>query len=185
MTTLTVSTFEGLLPGTWTIDPSHSEVGFTVRHLMSKVRGRFHSFEGALEIAENPLESTATATVDLSSVDTGHADRDNHLRSGDFFSVETSPTMRFVTTAIREQDGEIIATGDLTIRDITRPVELQVEYLGVGTDPWGGSRVGLEATTTISRKDWGITFNIPVQGDKVMIGDAISIALSVQAVRQA
>lgn len=185
MTTLTVSTFEGLLPGTWAIDPSHSEVGFTVRHLMSKVRGRFHSFEGVLQVAENPLESTATATIDLSSVDTGNADRDNHLRSGDFFSVESSPTMRFVTTGIREQDGEIVATGDLTIKDVTRPVDLQVEYLGVGTDPWGGSRVGLEATTTISRKEWGITFNIPVQGDKLMIGDAVSIMLSVQAVRQA
>ena len=184
-TTLTVSAFEGLLPGTWVIDPAHSEVGFTVRHLMSKVRGRFHSFEGALQIADNPLESSATATIDLSTVDTGSADRDNHLRSGDFFSVETSPSMRFTTTSLHEQDGRLVAAGDLTIKDVTRPVELQVEYLGVGTDPWGGSRVGLEATTTISRKEWGITFNIPVQGDKVMIGDTVTVALSVQAVLQA
>ena len=185
MTTTVVSQFEGLKAGTWTIDASHSEVGFTVRHLMSKVRGQFRTFEGTLQIAENPLESAVSATIDLSSVDTRNEDRDNHLRSGDFFSVETSPTMTFQSTEIIDLDGELVARGSLTIKDVTKPVELKVEYLGVGTDPWGGSRVGFEGTTTLSRKEWGIDFNIPLEGDKLMIGDKINVVIAVEAVLQA
>lgn len=180
--TTTTAQFEGLTTGTWDIDVSHSEVGFTVRHLMSKVRGQFRDFEGALVIGDNPLESAVSATIQLSSVDTRNDDRDNHLRSSDFFSVESHPTMTFQSTSIREEDGSLIATGDLTIKDVTKPVDLKLEYLGAGSDPWGNSRIGFEATTTISRKEWGVTFNVPLEGDKVMIGDNVAIGIAVEAV---
>jgi polyisoprenoid-binding protein YceI len=177
--------FEGLIPGTYQIDPSHSEVGFTVRHLVGKVRGQFRTFEGTLEIAEQPLESKATATVDLSSVDTRNNDRDNHLRSGDFFSVETHPTMSFVSTGIFDKGEKIVVTGDLTIKDVTKSLDLEVEYQGTGPDPWGGTRVAFEATASISRKEWGVDFNLPAAGELVVIGDKISIVLAVEAVLQA
>ncbi len=167
-----------VVPGTWTIDPSHSEVGFTVRHLMSKVRGQFTSFEGTLTSGDS-LESTrATATIDLNSIDTRDGQRDGHLRSADFFDVENSGQMTFTTTSF---DGTT-ATGDLTIKGVTRPVELDVEFLGAGQDPWGGRRVGFEATAEISRKDFGIDFNVPLDGGKVLIGDKVSIHLAVEAV---
>jgi polyisoprenoid-binding protein YceI len=177
--------FEGLVPGTYQIDPSHSEVGFTVRHLVGKVRGQFRTFEGTLEIAEQPLESKATATVDLSSVDTRNNDRDNHLRSGDFFSVETHPAMTFVSTGIFDKGDKVVVTGDLTIKDVTKSLDLELDYQGTGPDPWGGTRVGFEATATISRKDWGVDFNLPAAGELMVIGDKVNIVLAVEAVLQA
>lgn len=184
-TTLSDITFPGLVSGTWVIDPAHSEVGFTVRHLMSKVRGQFRDFEGSLTIADNPLESSAYASIELSSVDTRNIDRDNHLRSADFFSVETAPKMTFQTTEIRQDGDRLVATGALTIKDVTKPVDLDLQFLGVEKDAYGNTRVGFEAITQISRKDWGITFNIPLEGDKVMIGDKVDIFLAIQAVHQA
>ncbi|TNC33388.1 YceI family protein [Mumia zhuanghuii] len=169
--------------GTWNFDPTHTEIGFTVRHIMSKVRGKFEKFEGSITTKPEISESTATATIDLSSINTGTPDRDAHLRSADFFSVESHPTMTFTSTGVLEKsDTEFVVTGDLTIKDVTRPVELSVEFLGEGKDPWGGTRVGVEATTTISRKAFGIDFNIPLEGDKVMIGDKISILITGEAV---
>jgi len=181
----TVSQLEGLVPGTWTIDPSHSDVSFTVRHLMSKVRGQFDTFHGDITIGQDPQDSVARATIDLSSVDTHNGDRDNHLRSSDFFSVEEHSSMTFTSTAVRFDGEDIVATGGLTIRGITKPVELAVEFLGVAEDPYGNLRAGFEATTSISRKEWGISFNIPVQGDKLMIGDTVNIAITVEAIHQA
>ncbi len=167
-----------VIAGTWKIDASHSEVGFTVRHLMSKVRGQFTSFEGTLTTGDS-LESTrATATVDLNSIDTRDAQRDGHLRSADFFDVETHGQMTFTTTSF---DGTV-ATGELTLKGVTKPIELDVEFLGLGQDPWGGQRLGFEASTTINRKDWGVDFNIPLDGGKVLIGDKVSIHLAVEAV---
>jgi len=183
--TSTLEQFEGLKAGTWTIDASHSEVGFTVRHLMSKVRGQFRTFEGTLTVADNPLESSVTATIDLSSVDTRNEQRDDHLRSNDFFSVEDSSTMTFESTEILDRDGELVARGNLTINDVTKPIDLTLDYLGVGTDPWGGSRVGFEGSTSLSRKEWGIDFNIPLEGDKLMIGDKVNVVIAVEAVHQA
>jgi polyisoprenoid-binding protein YceI len=183
--TSTLEQFEGLKAGTWTIDASHSEVGFTVRHLMSKVRGQFRTFEGTLTVADNPLESSVTATIDLSSVDTRNEQRDDHLRSNDFFSVENSSTMTFESTEIVDRDGELVARGNLTIKDVTKPIDLTLDYLGVGTDPWGGSRVGFEGSTSLSRKEWGIDFNIPLEGDKLMIGDKVNVVIAVEAVHQA
>jgi len=183
--TSTLEQFEGLKAGTWTIDASHSEVGFTVRHLMSKVRGQFRTFEGTLTVADNPLESSVTATIDLSSVDTRNEQRDDHLRSNDFFSVENSSTMTFESTEIVDRDGELVARGNLTIKDVSKPIDLTLDYLGVGTDPWGGSRVGFEGSTSLSRKEWGIDFNIPLEGDKLMIGDKVNVVIAVEAVHQA
>ena len=183
--TSTLEQFEGLKAGTWTIDASHSEVGFTVRHLMSKVRGQFRTFEGTLTVADNPLESSVTATIDLSSVDTRNEQRDDHLRSNDFFSVENSSTMTFESTEIVDRDGELVARGNLTIKEVSKPIDLTLDYLGVGTDPWGGSRVGFEGSTSLSRKEWGIDFNIPLEGDKLMIGDKVNVVIAVEAVHQA
>ena len=179
---MTITTDTGfstdLVAGTWAIDPSHSEVGFTVRHLMSKVRGQFTSFEGALTSGDS-LESTrATATVDLNSIDTRDEQRDGHLRSADFFDVENSGPMTFKAT---EFDGTT-ATGELTIKGVTRTVELDVEFLGLGLDPWGNQRLGFEASTVINRQDFGVTFNIPLDGGKVMVGDKVNIHLAVEAV---
>ncbi|WP_370615094.1 YceI family protein [Mumia sp. Pv 4-285] len=169
--------------GTWNFDPTHTEIGFTVRHIMSKVRGKFEKFEGSITTAPEITESTTTATIDLTSINTGTPDRDAHLRSADFFSVETHPTMTFTSTGVvAKSDTDFVVTGDLTIKDITRPVELSVEFLGEGKDPWGGTRVGVEATTTISRKEFGIDFNIPLEGDKVMIGDKITVNITGEAV---
>jgi polyisoprenoid-binding protein YceI len=175
---------EGLVPGTWQIDPSHTSIGFTVRHLISKVRGTFEEFEGEVVIADNPLESTAHATVQLNSIYTGTAQRDDDLRSRNFFEVDRYPEMSFETTGIRIDGDDYVATGDLTIKGVTRPVELNVEFLGVGPDPWGGTRAGFEATAKLSRKDFGVDFNIPLEGDKYMIGDQVSIHLQVEAVLQ-
>ncbi len=182
---MSTTQFEGLVPGTYAIDPSHSEVGFTVRHLMSKVRGQFKDFEGTVTIADDPLESSVEARIELSSVDTRSTDRDKHLRSADFFSVEETPKMTFTSHGVRQVGDKLVATGDLTIKDVTKPVELNLDYLGAGRDPWGGSRVGFEGTTTISRKEWGVNFNIPLDGDKVMIGDKINVVIAVEAVLQA
>ncbi|MBA2550541.1 MAG: polyisoprenoid-binding protein [Nocardioidaceae bacterium] len=179
-----MSQLDGPTAGTWVIDPTHTEIGFSVRHLMSKVRGKFEQFEGQLVIAENPLESRATATVQLSSITTSNPQRDDHLCSSDFFDVEANPVMMFETTGVAVNGDRITATGELTIKGVTKPIELEVDYLGTGGDPWGGTRVGLEAATTISRREYGIDFNIPLEGDKVMIGDKITVTLNVEAVLQ-
>ncbi len=172
------ATTTDIAPGTWKIDPSHSEVGFTVRHLMSKVRGQFEKFEGSLITGSALEETLATATIDLNSVNTRDEQRDGHLRSSDFFDVENSGPMTFTTTSF---DGST-AVGDLTIKGVTRQVELDVEFLGTGVDPWGGQRLGFEASTVISRKDFGVDFNIPLDGGKVLVGDKVTIHLAVQAV---
>lgn len=180
------TTTNAVTAGTWQLDPTHTEIGFTVRHLMSKVRGKFETFEGSIVTAENVADSSATVTVDLSSINTGTADRDAHLRSADFFNAETHPSMTFVLTGVEQKsDDEFVATGDLTIKDVTKSITLDVDYLGQGGDPWGGTRVGFEASGVISRKDWGIDFNIPVAGEKMMIGDKITLAITGEGVLQA
>lgn len=173
--------------GTWTLDPTHTEIGFQVRHLMSRVRGKFESFEGTLVTSDDLTASKVEVSVDLSSINTGTADRDAHLRSADFFEVETHPSMTFSSTSVKQvSDEEFVVTGDLTIKGVTRPVELEVEFLGEGGDPWGGTRVGVEAKGQISRKEFGIDFNIPVAGaDKAMIGDTIKLLINAEAVLQA
>lgn len=177
----TVQSTLGIQAGTWTIDPSHSEIGFTARHLMSKVRGLFESFEGQIVTGERP---SATATIDLNSINTRDENRDAHLRSGDFFDVEKSGPMTFTSTKVEEGGKGLRVTGDLTLRGVTKPVTLDVEFLGTDSDPWGGTRAGFEGTTTISRKEWGVDFNVPMDGGRLLVGDKIDITVAVQAVLQ-
>lgn len=173
--------------GIWHLDPTHTEIGFQVRHLMSKVRGKFESFEGTIVTADDVTASSLNVSVDLTSINTGTADRDQHLRSADFFEVEKYPAMTFQSTGIKQvSDEEFVVTGDLTIKGVTKPVELEVEFLGEGGDPWGGTRAGVEAKGQISRKEFGIDFNIPVAGaDKAMIGDTIKLQIVAEAVLEA
>lgn len=177
----------GFAPGTWTIDPAHSEITFTVRHLMTKVRGSFEEFEGALEVADDPSASRATVTIQMSSIDTRNGQRDDHLRSSDFFGIEQHPTMTFVSTGLqRTGEASFVLSGDLTIKGVTKQVDLEAEYLGVADDPLGTTaRAGFEASTTINRKEFGVDTNVPLGGDKMLIGDEVAILLSVQAVQQA
>lgn len=170
--------------GTWTIDPSHSEVGFSVRHLMvSKVKGSFSTFSATITIGDDVLEgSSVTAEVDLSSITTRDEKRDAHLRSVDFFDIETHPTMTFRSTEVKAKGDDYVVLGDLSIKGTTHPVELDLEFNGVHPDPWGGTRAGFSATTEISRKAFGVDFEIPMDGGGVVIGDAIKISLEVEAV---
>lgn len=170
----------GTIPvGTWSIDTGHSEVGFTARHLMSKVRGRFESFEGQIVTGAQP---SATATIDVTTINTNEATRDAHLRSRDFFDVENNGQMTFSSTRIEEGGNGLVVTGDLSLKGVTKPVTLDVEYLGVETDPWGGTRIGFEGVTSLSRKEWGIDFNVPMDGGRLLVGDRIDIVVSIEAV---
>lgn len=168
-----------LAPGTWTIEPTHSEVGFTVRHLgLSKVRGRFNTFSGSVTVAPDAAASAVEATVDLASVDTNNADRDNHLRSTDFFAVDDHPLMTFRSTAVSESSLD----GELTINGVTKPVSFDVEFHGVATDAYETTRAGFSASGEILRSDYGIDFNAPLGMDGMLIGDKVAIELEIQAV---
>lgn len=176
----------GYLVGTWHIDPAHSDVSFSVRHMMvSKVRGRFDSFEGELVTAENPLESSVTASIDLSSIDTNNADRDAHIKSKDFFEVERHPTMTYRSTGVRADGGDFVVDGVLSLHGVAKSVPLKLELGGFGPDAYGGTRVGFTATTEISRGDFGIDISTPLDGGGVVVGDKISIHLEIEAVLQA
>ncbi|HEY3834672.1 MAG TPA: YceI family protein [Acidimicrobiia bacterium] len=179
-----MSDLSQLAPGTWNIDPSHSTVGFTVRHLMiSKVRGRFGTFSGSLTIDADPLQSSVQATVDLASVNTDDEGRDAHLRGADFFNTETHPEMTFSSTGVKEKGDDYVLLGDLTIKGVTRPVEFELEFEGVGADPWGGTRAGFSAHTEIARKDWNIDFNMPLETGGVVVGEKVKIELEIEAVK--
>ena len=175
-----------LTPGTWTVDPSHSTIGFVARHLMiTTVRGRFSDFSGSLEIAENPLESHVEATVNLASVDTGDAGRDAHLRNADFFDLEGggSPTMTFASTGIKEDGGDYLLFGDLTVNGVTRQVEFALEFDGVNTDPWGATKAAFSAETEINRKDFGLEWNVALETGGVLVSDKVKVQLEIQAVK--
>jgi polyisoprenoid-binding protein YceI len=175
----------GYVAGTWSIDAVHSEVSFVVRHMMvSKVRGRFDKFEGTVTTAPNPLLSSVTATVDLSSVNTGNEQRDNHIRSEDFFHVEQHPVMSFRSTGVRADGDNFLLDGDLTLHDVTRPVTFKLEINGFGPDPFGGTRAGFSATAEINRNDWGVSYNgaIPGASNAVVLSDKVTINLEIEAV---
>lgn len=182
MTTQTLTKPEA---GTWTIDPDHTRIGFVARHLMaSKVRGTFGSFAGSIDIAEDLTDSKVDVSIDTASVNTNAEDRDNHLRSEDFFEVEQFPTMRFESTEIKDLgDGKFEVTGDLTIKDVTKPVTLDTTYLGIVPDPWGNAKAMLEATTKINREDWGLTWNAALETGGVLVSKEITIELEVQAAK--
>jgi polyisoprenoid-binding protein YceI len=188
--TATTRDFQGLqIPaaGTYVLDAAHKRVGFVVRHLMvSKVRGDFAEAEATITIGEDPLQSSVTASIRTASVQTGQADRDNHLRTGDFFEAEKYPTMEFRSTGITSFEGnEFVLAGELTIKDVTRPVELQVEFEGVGRSPYGFDVFGFSASTEIDREDWGLTYNMALESGGVMIGKKVKIEIEGEAIRQA
>ncbi|MGL5857081.1 MAG: YceI family protein [Angustibacter sp.] len=183
-----MATLPGLQPGTWTIDPGHSEVGFTVRHLMvSKVKGRFPDVSGTITVGDDVLASSVEATVQVASVDTRDANRDGHLKSGDFFDVATWPTMTFRSTAVRADGDAFAMDGDLTIRDQTRPVSFALEFNGAAANPMaeGRSTAGFSASTEISRKDYGLEWNVPLDGGGVLVSDKITITLEIEAGKSA
>ena len=171
--------------GTWTIDPAHTRIGFVARHLVaSKVRGSFQSFGGTIEVADDLTQSNVDVSIDTASITTNAADRDNHLRSGDFFDVENFPTMKFTTTKIEDLgDGNYQVTGDLTIKDVTKPVTLDTTFLGIINDPWGNAKAMLEASTKINRENWGLTWNAPLEAGGVLVSKEITIELEVQAAK--
>jgi polyisoprenoid-binding protein YceI len=174
----------GISTGVWTIDPAHSTVGFSVRHLMvSKVRGRFGAFTGTITIADNALESGLDASVEMASVDTGDAGRDGHLRGADFLDVETYPTMTFASTSLQAVDGHYALNGNLTIKGVAKPVTFALEFDGVATDPWGNTKAGFSATAEINRKDWGIEWNAALEAGGVLVGEKVKIQLDIEAAK--
>lgn len=180
---LTTTEIPGYIAGTWDIDPVHSDVSFSVRHMMvSKVRGRFGSFTGVIRTGHDLTDSTVTATIDATSIDTGNAQRDAHIRSADFFDVENHPTWTFRSTVVHTHAGEVLLDGYLTIKGVTRPVTLTLEISGVGLDGAGGTRAGFSAATTISRADFGIDIALPIDGGGVVVGDTVRVGLEIQGV---
>jgi polyisoprenoid-binding protein YceI len=183
--TTSLTQIPGYVAGTWSIDPVHSEVGFSVRHMMvSKVRGKFKDFSGELVTSDSPLGSTVTASIDLTSIDTGSSQRDDHIKSADFFEVETYPTMTYTSTGIREDDGDFVLEGELTLKGVTRSVPLKLELNGFGPDPFGGTRAGFTATGEINRRDFNVNFSAPMQNGGVVVADKISLHLEIEAVLQ-
>ena len=173
----------GYITGTWTIDPVHSDVAFTVRHMMvSKVRGHFTRIEGELVLASDPLASTVTATIDLSSIDTNNPQRDDDLRSANFLEIQTHPTMTYRSTGIRHGEDGFDVDGELSLHGVTRQVPLALVVNGFTRDPYGGTRAGFSGTAEISRHDFGITTEIPMDGGGVVVGDKIQIFIEIEAV---
>jgi polyisoprenoid-binding protein YceI len=187
MTSAATTSIPGYLAGTWDIDTSHSDVSFTVRHMMvSKVRGRFGVFSGEIVTGENLTDSSVTATIDATSIDTNNEQRDGHIRSADFFDVENHPEWTFRSTGVRVDDGDLALDGELTLKGVTRPVTLALEVNGFGPDAWGGTRAGFSASTTIDRNDFGVDIKMPLDGGGVVVGDKVQISLEIEGVlRQA
>jgi polyisoprenoid-binding protein YceI len=179
----TATTIPGYVAGKWSIDPVHSEVGFSVRHMMvSKVRGRFTEFSGDIVTGDRPEDSSVTAEISLSSINTGQEQRDAHIRSADFFEVETFPTMTYRSTGVRVDDGDFVVDGDLTLKGVTKNVPLRLELNGFGPDAYGGTRAGFTATADINRKDFNVNFDAPMQNGGAVVSDKITIHLEIEAV---
>lgn len=184
MTTST-DTHPGYVAGTWTLDPTHSEISFSVKHLkISKVRGSFKKFEATIVTAENPTDSTLEASVDVASVDTNQKDRDAHLRTSDFFLAEQFPTMTFTSTSIETSGDDFSITGDLTLRGVTKTEVLKGEFGGIVTDGYGQTKAGATASTVINRHDYGVSWNAALEAGGLTLGDDVSINLEVQFVLQ-
>ena len=184
MTTLALPT--ELTAGTWAADPSHTEAGFTVRHAgISKVRGTVAVTSATVTIGADLSASAVTATLDAASVDTRDAKRDGHLKSADFFDVENFPAWTFVSTSVAGAGAEGVVTGDLTIHGVTRQVALATEFNGTATDPYGNLRAGFSASTEISRKDFGLTWNAALEAGGVLVGDKVTINLELSAIKSA
>ncbi len=170
--------------GTWNLDPAHTTVGFSARHLVAaKVRGSFKQFSGTIVIGETLGESSVEVTIDAASIDTGVDDRDNHLRSGDFLDVENHPTLEFVSTAVREKGDGYQVDGDLTIRGTTNSVTLDLAYHGLVTDPWGNDKALFSASTEIDREQWDLTWNQALEAGGWLVGKKVKIEIEAQAAK--
>lgn len=183
MTVVEAGTIPGYVAGTWEIDAVHSEVGFSVRHMMvAKVRGKFNKFSGEIVTALSPQDSSVSADIDLGSVDTGNEQRDGHIRSADIFDAENHPVMSYRSTGVRAAGDGYVLAGELTLKGVTRPVELNLDLNGFGADAYGGTRAGFTATGEINRSDFGVTFNMPIEGGGVVVGEKVSLVLEIEAV---
>jgi polyisoprenoid-binding protein YceI len=188
MTSLLTAPALADLTGTCTIDPTHSRVGFVARHAMvTKVRGAFNEFEGSAVIdGSNPAASSAQLTITAKSIDTRNAQRDEHLRSNDFFAMDEHPTLTFVSTGARQTgDAELELDGDLTIKGVTRSVTVPFTYEGAATDPFGNLRVGFEGSVVVNRKDWGVSWNAGLETGGVLVSEKITLELEISAIRTA
>ncbi|MDP8977636.1 MAG: YceI family protein [Actinomycetota bacterium] len=176
------------LTGDYTLDPAHSRIGFVARHAMvTKVRGSFKDFDGAAHLdAADPANSSAQLTIRAASIDTRNADRDAHLRSNDFFAMDDYPEITFVSSDVEQiDDATYRVTGDLTIKGVTRPVTVDLEYTGAATDPWGQLRVGFEGLVTVNRKDWGVNWNAPLEAGGVLVSEKVTLEFELSAVKDA
>jgi polyisoprenoid-binding protein YceI len=182
--TTETSTRPSIDTGTWTLDKAHTKIGFTAKHLMvTKVRGHFDEFDATVEIADELPESKIDVTLVAQSITTGAADRDGHLRSGDFFDVENHPDLRFVSTDIVGDGEDWKVTGDLTISGVTRPITLDVTYEGSAIDPWGKEHVGFTASAKMNREDWGLTWNAALEGGGWLVSKDVTLEIEGQLVR--
>jgi polyisoprenoid-binding protein YceI len=184
-----IRTFEGFElpgPGDWQLDPAHTAVEFVARHLMvTKVRGRFHRVDGAIHVAEHPADSWVEVKIDAASVETGDGQRDEHLRSPDFFDVERYPEITFRSKKLEgSSPGHFLVLGDLTVHGVTRPITLDVEYAGVTADPWGGTRAGFSASTEINREDFGLTWNVALESGGFVVGKKVRLEFEIEAIKQ-
>jgi polyisoprenoid-binding protein YceI len=179
-----MSSIAELTPGVWNVDSSHSRIGFVARHMMiSKVRGHFLTFSGVVTIADDPLASTLQATAETASVTTGDDTRDGHLKSADFFDIEKYPDMTLVSTGIDKDGSDYVLHSDLTINGITKPVDFELEFDGVNSDPWGGTRAGFTAEAEVNRKEWGLEWNMALEAGGVLLGDKVKLQLEIEAVK--
>ena len=190
MSTLTlnpVTTTAGAATETFVIDPDHSEVGFSVRHLLSRTRGRFARFSGEIHLDRvRPERSTVVFEVDAASIDTRQADRDTHLRSAEFFDVDRFPVVHFTSQHMtRVDDQRFRVEGTLALRGITRPMTLQVSYLGLARDPWGNERAGFATEAVINRKDFGMVWNAALDNGGVILGDDVNLTIDLETIRKA
>jgi polyisoprenoid-binding protein YceI len=170
------------------IDPAHSRFGFVARHAMvTKVRGSFHDFTGTLRLDEtDPTSGSGELNIVATSIDTGNEQRDGHLRSNDFFDMETYPELTYRSTGIEALgDDKYKVTGDLTIKDVTKSVTLDVEYTGAAVDPYANVRIGLEGRTVVNRKDWGVNWNAPLEAGGVLVGEKVTLEIDISAIKQA
>ena len=182
---MTVAVATDLTAGTWAIDPVHSSINFSVRHLMvSKVRGSFQTFSGAITVAEDGTPSVS-ATIDVNSIDTRNEQRDAHVRSADFFDADNHPTATFVSTGVRPDGDDYIVDGDFTLKGVTKPVSLKLEYNGVNPGMGQGAVAGFEASVVLNRKDFGIDIDMPLETGGTVVGDKVTITLEIEALKQA
>ena len=182
---MTATATSQLTTGTWAIDPVHSSINFSVRHLMvSKVRGKFGNFSGAIAITEDGTPSV-NAEIAVDSVNTGNDQRDAHIKSPDFFDVETYPTARFASTTVQSEGDNYILNGELTLKGVTQPITLELEFNGVSPGMGHGEVAGFEASVVLNRKDFGIDIDLPLPTGGAVVGDKVTITIDVEAIKQA